>query len=169
MDGFEGLPLGAHIAGAMMSRGYRNTHPVTCYSVVRTLDDSIALHYTLPNKGQRPTILVTGGTAVSLAVILRYMKERETVFAEPTAVPAGMLEFVVRRLRGLFRAGFERRLPLEPERIRLLLPGLVLMTSLLRAMRVSGFFVTGRDLRWGAVTAEESLIKYSITGDYIDE
>ncbi len=169
MDGFEGLPLGAHIAGAMISRGYRNILTVPCYSAVRALEDSIGLHYTLPNKGQRPTILATGGTAVSLAVILRYMKEREPAFAEPTAVPAGMLEFVIRRLRGLFQAGFERRLPLEPERVRLLLPGLAFMASLLRAMRVSGFFVTGRDLRWGVVTAEESLIKYSITGDYIDE
>jgi exopolyphosphatase/guanosine-5'-triphosphate,3'-diphosphate pyrophosphatase len=169
MDGFEGLPLGTHIAGAMMSRGYRNTFPVPCYSAVRRLEDSIALHYTLPNKGQRPTILATGGTAVSLAVILCYMKEREPGFTERTAVPAGMLEFVVRRMRGLFYAGLERRIPLEPERVRLLLPGLVLMTSLLRTMRVSGFLITARDLRWGAVTAEESLMKYSITGDYIDE
>lgn len=169
MDGFEGLPLGTYIAGAMMTRGYRNTFTAPHHHALLRLEDSIALHYTLPNKGQRPTILVTGGTAVSLAVILCYMKEREPDFTERTAVPAGMLEFVVRRMRGLFHAGFERRIPLEPERIRLLLPGLVFMTSLLRTMRVSGFLITARDLRWGAVTAEESLMKYSITGDCTDE
>ena len=169
MEGFEGLQLGTHIAGAMVSRGYRNTLPVPYHSAFRRLEDSISLHYTLPNMGQRPTILATGGTAVSLAVILRYMEGRTPGFTERTAVPAGMLEFVVRRVRGLILAGSERRLPLEPERIRLLLPGLVLMTLLFRAMRVSGFLITARDLRWGVVRAGANLMKYTITGDCVDE
>jgi exopolyphosphatase/pppGpp-phosphohydrolase len=169
MEGFEGLPLGTHIAGAMMSRGCGNDLSVLHHSAFRKLEDSIAMHYTLPNNDQRPTILATGGTAVSLAVILRYMKERTPDFTERTPATAGMLELAVRRIRGLFRAGLQRRIPLEPERVRLLLPGLVLMTSLFRAMRVSGFLITARDLRWGAVTAGENLMEYYITGDCADE
>ena len=165
MDGFEGLPVGTHIAGAMLSRGYRDTSPVPENAALRRLEESITMHYTLPNKDQRPTILATGGTAVSLAIILRHMCCRTAGFAEGTLVETGMLELAVRRVRGLFLAGLQRRIPLEPQRIRLLLPGLALMMSIFRAMRASGFLVTARDLRWGAVTAGEDLTEYSMTGD----
>lgn len=169
MEGFESLPLGTHIAASIISRGYSDNLVVPYRSALRRLEDSISLHYALPNTRQRLTILATGGTAVSLAVMMRHMRERKPGFIERTAVHSGMLEFVVRRIRELFIAGLERSIPLEPERTRLLLPGLALMTLLLRAMRVTEFLITARDLRWGAVTVGKDIEEYSITGDCADE
>jgi exopolyphosphatase/guanosine-5'-triphosphate,3'-diphosphate pyrophosphatase len=154
MEDYRGLPLGTHTADMMTGR---NAHapPVPFDRGLERLRESIEQHYALPNDVRRHTIIVTGGTAVSLAVVVRYMRERKPDFVEGTHVTAGMLDLAVRRIQGLFAAGLERRIGLESERLRLLLPGLALVVSLLRTMRVTEFLVTARDLRWGVVTAGE--------------
>jgi exopolyphosphatase/pppGpp-phosphohydrolase len=169
MEDFEGLAMGTHMVYELMTAGRGSDLVLSYNSALKKLDESLSIHYALPDKAQRPTILATGGTAVSLAVILRCMEQRTGDFVDPTAVGTGKLELVLRRVNGLFASGSTRRLPLEYERIRLLLPGLVLLTSLMRALRAGGFHITARDLRWGAVTTEGDLTRYSITGECADE
>jgi exopolyphosphatase/guanosine-5'-triphosphate,3'-diphosphate pyrophosphatase len=169
MEGFEGLAIGTHMVYELMTAGRGSDLVLSCNAALKKLGESLSIHYALPENGQRPTILATGGTAVSLAVILRYMEQRDGCFMDPTEVEVGKLDLALRRVNGLFASGSERRFPLERDRIRLLLPGLVLLTSLMRALRVGGFHITARDLRWGVVTTEGDLTRYSITGESADE
>ena len=63
------------------------------------------------------------------------------------------LAFMRRRVSGLFRAGRERMLPLDPHRTKLLPAGSIVIEALLNALRIGMFRVTARDLRWGVVLA----------------
>jgi exopolyphosphatase/pppGpp-phosphohydrolase len=118
----------------------------------------------LPVTHGADTILCTGGTAVSLAVILNYMRRIGSLFRERESISKGDLERMLRRLWGLFETGRQHRLPLEKERLNLLLPGTILLTLLLREMRVPVFLVTSRDIRWGGIIAGDRLTEYSIDG-----
>ena len=86
------------------------------------------------------------------------------LFRERETVGALDLELLVRRLWRLFEGGREHRLPLERERIDLLLPGMILFTMLIREMGVTVFSVTTRDIRWGGVIAGDDLTEYAIDG-----
>ena len=169
MEDFEGIEIGTHTVYELMTACGGSDLALSCNAALKELGGSLSVHYALPDNGQRPTILATGGTAVSLAVILRFMERRAGGFPDPTFVEEGKLDLALRRVSGLFASGSARRLPLERERIRLLLPGLVLLTSLMRALSAKEFHITARDLRWGVVTAEGDLTRYSITGECADE
>jgi exopolyphosphatase/pppGpp-phosphohydrolase len=101
---------------------------------------------------------------VSLAVTLQYMRGGEPLIRERTPVSAGDFHLAVRRLWALFTRGHERRLPLEPERIALLMPGLVLLAALVHQFGIPGFIVTPRDLRWGGLMAGTEVAEHKIDG-----
>ena len=86
------------------------------------------------------------------------------VFRERELVSAADLELVLRRLWGLHGSGRLHRLPLERERATLLLPGLILLTLLVREMRLTAFSVASRDIRWGGLIAGDRIAGYSIDG-----
>ncbi|MCX5752074.1 MAG: hypothetical protein NTW97_00350 [Candidatus Krumholzibacteria bacterium] len=107
--------------------------------------------YLLPSFPRNPTMLMTGGSAFSLAVLHRGMRESASGFEEMHSIAREELAFMARRLRGLYGVGRERSLPLDPGRIGLLPAGLVLLDALVRRFGIETFLVTARDLRWGSV------------------
>jgi exopolyphosphatase/pppGpp-phosphohydrolase len=94
-------------------------------------------------------MLMTGGTAVSLAVLRGRMADPGAGFEEMRRIARGDLAFMTRRLAGLFRGGRERSLPFDPGRIELLPAGLALIDAIVRSVHIDSFMVTARDLRWG--------------------
>jgi exopolyphosphatase/pppGpp-phosphohydrolase len=105
--------------------------------------------YSLPGFPRNPTMLMTGGTAVSLAVLGGRMTGPGAVFEEMRPISRDDLAFMARRLAGLYRAGRERSLPFDPGRIGLLPAGIALIDALVRSVQIESFMVTARDLRWG--------------------
>ncbi len=166
MSGYIGLPWGTHAVRALMPR----SGPHRALAVIREMimagpgASTASVLYRLPGQHRADTILCTGGTAVSLAVILNYMRRLRPLFRERETVSGGEFELLVRRLWRLFDGGREHRLPLEKERVSLLLPGMILLAMLLREMGVPAFSVTSRDIRWGGIIAVDHITEYSIDG-----
>lgn len=107
----------------------------------------------LPADGPAPTILMTGGTAVAIAAIARWMRRREQPRVGHDLYEPIDLEIVVPRIAAALRGTGAGRYPIEEERRELLLPGLVLALGVARALGTMKPTVTARDLRWGAVLA----------------
>lgn len=105
----------------------------------------------LPAGAESPTIVFTGGSAVSLAVVSGFMAGERERLREKTGINSQDLELMVRRLCALFAAGRERTLPLADERLRLLIAGLALLKVLADRLGAHDFDVVSRDLRWGIV------------------
>ncbi len=105
----------------------------------------------MPEGLESSTILFTGGTAISLAVILGYMKRRSPEFTELAEVTRGDLGFMSRRLAGLFSRGLQGRLPLAAERIGLIIPGLILVQAVMSHLGINSYRAATRDLRWGVI------------------
>jgi exopolyphosphatase/pppGpp-phosphohydrolase len=166
MNDYIGLPWGTHAARAMI----HGRSPRTALAKLRALvfpcttGPAESILYRLLGMHGADTILCTGGTAVSLAVILNYTRRIRPLFRERETVSKGELEQVLRRLWGLFETGRQHRLPLEMERVNLLLPGMILLTLLVREMRLPAFSVTSRDIRWGGIIAGDHLTEYSLDG-----
>ena len=118
---------------------------------------SKALASFLPEKLRDYTILATGGTAVSCAVVQKYIRRDTPVFSELEEVTLSGLFLIRARVEGLIAAGRKRALPLGQERVRLLLPGIVLLGECAVRLGVTRFLVTARDLRWGALAAGEKI------------
>ncbi len=108
----------------------------------------------LPGTEESPTIMLTGGTAVSLAVVWRQIHGVVYDGREQVEISVEDLDLAAMRIAALFRRGRERRLLLPPERIRLLLPGLAIIRGAARALRAEKMVITTRDLRWGVVLGE---------------
>jgi exopolyphosphatase/pppGpp-phosphohydrolase len=72
-------------------------------------------------------------------------------FREMQLITRADVALAERRFEGLRRAGRERTVPLDPDRIGLFPAGLVLIAALLESGRIEAFRVTARDLRWGVV------------------
>jgi len=166
MSGYVGLPWGTHaVRAATAGLDLHGAFVALRGLVFPGLRGSTeAAIYGLPGIGAAGTILCTGGTAVSLAVILNYARRKDRLFREGERISRGELELALRRMRGLVEAGRQHRLPLEKERVDLLLPGMMLLTLLVREMRLDAFSVTSRDLRWGGIIAGNDLAEYSIDG-----
>ena len=158
MDGFHGIPLGVHRVPALFggASGARRAAARLAHDLrgaggmLEAPDGGV---YRLPPGFEESTILVTGGTAVSLAIVLRHMRRRAPLFEELDTMTLDDLAFMRRRVSGLFRAGRERMLPLDPDRTKLLPAGSIVIEALLEALRIGMFRVTARDLRWGVVLA----------------
>lgn len=147
MEGCAGLALGTHRVHRMLD-GVSGTRRVSSL-LARDLEEAGV--YSLPAFSRDSTMLVTGGTAVSLAVFHRYMQGYAPSFEEMRRITRADVVLVRRRIDGLLRADRERTIPLDPHRRRLFPAGLVLIDTLLRTARVDVFRVTARDLRWGTV------------------
>jgi exopolyphosphatase/pppGpp-phosphohydrolase len=165
MEDFRGIPFGTHGVRPIISRCGLHTSLTILRDRIRSRSpEGIDPLYVLPIGGEIPTILATGGTAVSLAVVLRLMKGEEPLVHERTPVSACEFGLAVRRIWALYAEGRERRLPLEEDRVTLLMPGLVLLAALVQAMDMPGFIVTPRDLRWGGIMAGDELADYATNG-----
>jgi exopolyphosphatase/pppGpp-phosphohydrolase len=147
MDGFAGLPLGTH----RVHRLLEGTFGARRASALLAEELNAAGVYRLPVFSRDSTMLLTGGTAVSLAVFLRYMRGYEPSFEEMSRVTRADIELVRRRVDGPWLAGRKRGVPLDRHRMRLFPAGLVLIDALLQAYRAEVLRITARDLRWGAV------------------
>lgn len=160
---FEGsisVPCGthrvAHIVGreAPFSGAWRRLRERLVSRFRSELGEGLARRYGdshLSRDFEKINILATGGTAVSLAVCLRFMCDRTASFVELERMSREDVDFLARRLLSLYRTGRDRALPLDGSRRKLLLPGLILFEALLKALAISSFRVTSRDLRWGIV------------------
>lgn len=113
---------------------------------------------------ETPTIIATGGTAVSLAVLKRFMNGAAPLFSEMDLLTADDLVLIGRRLSGLFARGHERRIPLDRGRIGLIVPGLLMISMLVERMGIDCFCTTARDLRWGVVLSNGSFAEDEIIG-----
>jgi len=127
-SGWTSFPVGAHIRNA------------TSWKMP---GDS-----SLPVGRESHTIVFTGGTAVSLAVVwnrIRGMKHDENVPTEMSRkdldIITGWLESKPPELRGL----------LPPERIRLLPAGAAVLREIAGSLDAEELTITARDLRWGVV------------------
>ncbi|MFA4949129.1 MAG: hypothetical protein WC674_11580 [Candidatus Krumholzibacteriia bacterium] len=156
MDGYACLPLGTHRVRRLLDRGSR-TRGVSAL-LDGSIENSVANGrareggvYPLPGFPRNSTMLMTGGTAVSLAMLHRRMRESASGFEEMRPIAREELAFMARRLAGLCRAGRQRSLPFDPERVGLFPAGLVLIDALIRSFGIEAFMVTARDLRWGSV------------------
>jgi exopolyphosphatase / guanosine-5'-triphosphate,3'-diphosphate pyrophosphatase len=156
MAGCVCFPLGTHRVRRLLDRGSppRRVSAILAESMGNAIERGCAREdgvYPLPGFPRNPTMLLTGGTGVSLAMLHRSMRESASGFEEMRAIASADLALAARRLAGLRRAGRQRRLPFDPERIGLLPAGLVLIEALLGRFGAGTFLVTARDLRWGSV------------------
>lgn len=162
MEGFAGYPLGTHRVSASLA-GSEGGAPSAARLAVMLADGPSRLRagemdvYPLPRGIEDSTMLVTGGTATTLAMIRRLMRGLPPVFEGVEKMTIDELVEVRGYLARMFGAGTEASLPFDAGRIALLPAGALLAESLLRMLAVRTFAVTVRDLRWGAVLAGEGL------------
>ncbi len=149
---FLSIPVGTHTVQA--ATGVNTRHVSS--RIARMLEDAgtPSGDSPLPGTEESPTIMFTGGTAVSLASVWKQMRVEYYDSLRPVEMSAGELDLVGRRLNALFRSGRERMLLLSPERNRLLLPGLAIIQGTAHALRAEKFKITARDLRWGVVLGD---------------
>ena len=156
MAGCVCFPLGTHRVRRLLDRGScaRRVSALLAASIESLIARGCAREsgvYPLPGFPRNSTMLMTGGTAVSLAMLHRRMCESASGFEEMRAITREDLALMVRRLAGLCRAGRQRSLPFDPERVGLFPAGLILIDALVRSFGIGTFMVTARDLRWGSV------------------
>jgi len=151
-DSFLSIPVGTHTVRDATRENVRRAS----FLITRILEDAgiPTGDSPLPGKGESPTIMLTGGTAVSLAIVWKQMHSESYDGLVPVGVSVEELNLVGRRLTSLFRLGRERMLQLSPERIRLLLPGLAIVLGTARALRAKKLTITARGLRWGVVLGD---------------
>jgi exopolyphosphatase/guanosine-5'-triphosphate,3'-diphosphate pyrophosphatase len=154
IEGCLGLPVGTHRVRRILDRS-SCARRVSAALAERIAASAAAERggadgvYSLPGFPRNPTMLMTGGTAVSLGVLCGRMSGQGTGFEEMRRIARGDLALVTRRLAGLYRAKRQRSLPFDPGRIALLPAGLALIDALVRSVGIESFTVTARDLRWG--------------------
>jgi exopolyphosphatase/guanosine-5'-triphosphate,3'-diphosphate pyrophosphatase len=154
LNGWLSMPWGTHSVLDLDQRGGPATR-----SMRIKLMQGLAAASLLPGELRGYTILATGGTAVSCAVVQRYMRRDTPVFSELEEVTLSGLDLICHRVEKLIASGRARALPLEKERIRLLLPGVVVLSECAVRLGASRFFATSRDLRWGAIAAGNNINK----------
>ncbi len=108
----------------------------------------------LPGSKESLTIMLTGGTAVSLAVAWKQMNTGK--YDDAGLVELSMVEFEKLHdwVSGFFISGTEQQLALSPERIKLFASGTALTKEFVRALGAEKMTITARDLRWGVVLGE---------------
>ena len=165
MEGYMGFPLGTHQTRLLCGRrsysaaGIRRAEAALAGEIRAAEAEQLASEGVsrLPLGDERPTILVTGGTAVSSVLCLRFMRALAPPFEEMYKITLDDVFLLKRRVAALAVAGRERIMPLDADRMRLLPAGLVLVEALLRHQGIRSFSVTARDLRWGVAITGGSL------------
>lgn len=104
----------------------------------------------LPFKAEDSNIIATGGTSVSVGAILNFMYRREAPL-DGLKVTDGQIGLVKKRMAEAVRAGRERMIPVPAQRARLLMPGILMLETVLSLLGADSFMITSRDLRWGVL------------------
>ncbi len=176
--GYTGVPLGVHSIASMIARGGGGSPAQSYQGLIRRalahariiferlkagkgaeggVHSECGGYSHLPPEIENYTIVFTGGTAISLALVGDAMRRRTAPPPGPARLTSAGLDLVGRRLAGLFLSGRERSLPLQRERIDLIVPGLVLIEAVTGALGIDEFMVVTRDLRWGTIAIGEQL------------
>ena len=108
----------------------------------------------LPGRDESHTIMLTGGTAVSLAVAWRQMNGEKYDDVVPVTLTIVEFEKVCDWLSAFISSGTGQELDLAPDRIRLLPQGIRLIREFIRALGAAKMTITARDLRWGVVLGD---------------
>jgi exopolyphosphatase/pppGpp-phosphohydrolase len=108
----------------------------------------------LPGSKERHTIMLTGGTAVSLAVAWKQMNGEEYDDAVSVAISRSEFERLYDWIGAFYHSGTEHHLYLPPERIKLFGLGMALTDEFIRALGAEKITITARDLRWGVVLGD---------------
>ncbi len=108
----------------------------------------------LPGSRESHTIMVTGGTAVSLAVAWKQMIGEKYDDAVSIGISADEFERLYEWIDAFYLSGAEQELALPLERIKLFLPGMKMLKEFFRALQADGMTITARDLRWGVVLGD---------------
>lgn len=156
MEDFAGLAAGTHrVHAALESLAGGEVAGERAASLLDSFDPSFPAPgcggYRLPELPGRPTMLLTGGTAVSLAAARRAMRGLAPALKDVEAMTLDDLAGVSAWIAGKLRAGAGGTLPFDAFRARLLPAGVMLARSLLFALGAREFAVTARDARWGVV------------------
>ena len=165
MEGYVGFPLGTHQTRLLCGRrsysaaGLRRAGAALAGAIgaAEAEQSGSGGVSRLPLPAEHPTILLTGGTAMSSVLCLRFMRALAPPFEEMYRVTLDDAVLLKRRFAALALTGRERIVPLDADRMRLLPAGLVLVEALLRHFRIASFNVTARDLRWGVAITGGSL------------
>ncbi len=96
------------------------------------------------------SIIATGGTAVSMAVILNFMFRKE-IPIDGLRISGEQIGLVKRRIAEALCMGRARNIPVPPQRAGLLMPGILMLETLLDLLGADSTMVTPRDLRWGVL------------------
>jgi exopolyphosphatase/guanosine-5'-triphosphate,3'-diphosphate pyrophosphatase len=146
VEGYFSIPWGTHTVEIFSERLARER-----------LKDELERtpgYSSLPAGGKSHRIAFTGGSAVSISIVSRFMRGRTPLLVESRPIDAGELRLVGRRMRKLIAAGRGRILPIARERVQLLIPGLVLVETIVDSLAASSFQIVTRDLRWGVVSRD---------------
>lgn len=149
-EGWRSFPWGVHRVRERMGGGplrTRRLRGLLAAGFSRSLPAGLLSSLSCGDRGA--TMLATGGTAVSLARLARWVLGEP--WDDPVWIDRERFELLSRRLRARYALGRGRNLPLDPARIELLPAGIVLLGALADAVGAAGFLVTVRDLRWGAI------------------
>jgi exopolyphosphatase/guanosine-5'-triphosphate,3'-diphosphate pyrophosphatase len=144
---FASLPLGTHT--------YHNIGAIPELIDEILVESNVPLGDShLPGSDESHTIMLTGGTAVSLAAAWKQMNGEEYDYRAP--VEFSILEFdeLYEWIFEHYLSGRERELALPPERIRLFSQGTAMTKTFLLALRADRMTITARDLRWGVVLGD---------------
>lgn len=167
VEGTLGIGWGTHSVDRLLRRGARRAGPggfrraslvlsaglePVFADLRRRLHDSF-----LPGGRGAPTILMTGGTAVALAAVARQIGRATALRIDHELREPVDLSIVGPRIVSAFGHSAWRRYPVEEERGKLLLPGLLLATAVARGLGSMKPTVVARDLRWGAVLTGERI------------
>lgn len=166
-EGAVSLPWGTHSIDRMLRRGgvragrgarrraarsLRETFAPQCAAINAWSADSC-----LSAGRDAPTIMMTGGTAVALAVVNRFIRRAAPLRIEHELFEPVDIALTGSRIARACRAGSDSKYPLEPERRRLLPAGLVLVETLAELLGAPRPSAVARDLRWGGVLSGEPL------------
>lgn len=154
---YASVPLGVHshfdsgrVTGSIAEAFHESGVPVS--------DSS------LPGRDESHTIMLTGGTAVSLAAAWRQMNGEKYDDAVLVGLSITEFEKACDWLSGLYGSGKEQQLALPPERIKLLPQGIGLIRKFIRALGTDRITITARDLRWGVVLGD-GILKWGYLAD----
>ncbi|MDD3643369.1 MAG: hypothetical protein PHQ19_07915 [Candidatus Krumholzibacteria bacterium] len=167
VDGTLSIGWGTHSAALLLRRFPGGAAPGACrraaLSLAGAIDPALAVmrgrlsDSSLPGGRRAPTILMTGGTAVAIAAIARHIRRGDPLRIDHELRETVDLPIVGPRIMAALRGAGARRYPVEEERRKLLLPGLILVLAVARGLGSTRPTVTARDLRWGAVLTGEPI------------
>lgn len=155
MEDFLGLPIGTHKVQKAILAEAKSASSSSIARLMREFDRCGSLPgiggYDLPQFSLPSRIVVTGGTATSVAMLNRMLHGLGPAFDGVESMTIEEIVNARRHVERVFEEGAEGTLPFDPNRTALLPAGTMLLESLLRKIGSDEFAVTTRDLRWGVL------------------